>query len=125
VPAPSELCQRLLERERGAIDARGGHRLERVGDREDAALERGVGAGEVLGVAVAVPALVETVHPLGDLRHPGAGDDVAPELGVALHLREGGMTLKRPRPQSAGQHGNEPARRAHHPTVALMHGSEQ
>jgi len=83
-----ELGERLLDLHAAAVEARRGHGLEGVRDAEHAAGERDVLAGELLGIAAAVPALVQVEHPVGDLRHARALDDVAAERGVALHLEE-------------------------------------
>ena len=83
-----ELVERLLDRHAAPVQARRGHRLERVRDAEHAAGERDVLALELVRVAAAVPALVQVEHPLGDLGHAGALDDVAAQRGVALHLEE-------------------------------------
>jgi hypothetical protein len=43
---------------------------------------------------------------------------------AALRHPAGGMTSNG-HDRTAGQHGNEPTRRAHHLTVSLMHGKQQ
>jgi hypothetical protein len=61
---------------------------------QDAARERDVLGGEPLGVAAPVEALVQVQHRCRDLFQAGAGDDVAAQLGMALHDRElGGVEL--------------------------------
>jgi hypothetical protein len=56
--AALELGARLVERHPLAVRALGGHGTEGVGHGDDARLERDVLAGQPVGVAVAVPALV-------------------------------------------------------------------
>ena len=76
--AALDLRDRFLERERRAVEAVGRHRVEGVGDEDDARAERDLLAGEAVGVALAVPALVMVQHPVGDrvdaeaLEHPVA-----------------------------------------------------
>ena len=53
---------------------------------QDAGLERNGVAGESVGIAAAVDALVVEAHPLGDLAEATAGEDARPPLGVRGEL---------------------------------------
>ena len=84
----AELGERLLERPGGAVDPRRQHRVERVGDVDDAGAERDLLVPEPVGVAGAVEALVV----MADRRHgvaeeAEAVDDARALVGVALHQR--------------------------------------
>src|SRR5581483_11757619 len=63
----------------------GGHDLVGVGDGQDPPAERDVLAGQALGIAVAVPALVVLADRAGPRPEPGVErlDDVGALLGVA------------------------------------------
>ena len=76
--AAAQLGQRVFDRVRGAVDAVGHHRVEGVADGDDAGAERDVLAGEAVGVAGAVPALVAGAH---DAPRPAAAR--APRPGSA------------------------------------------
>ena len=80
--------ERLLDRQRRAVDAVGRERVEDVGDGGDAPLERDRVAGEAVGIAVPVPALVvderDRRRQLEHLRRGAAQQPVA-DLGMALH----------------------------------------
>ena len=80
--------ERLLDGQREAVDAVGRERVEDVGDRGDAPLERDRFSGEPVRIAVSVPALVvderNRRRQLEDLRRGAAQEPVA-DLGMALH----------------------------------------
>src|SRR4051794_11670208 len=86
--AARELRTRLLDRQRGAVDAVDRHRLVGVGDGEDARLERDLVADEPVRVAAAVGTLVVRDDPRGDVLHVGPVHDQRAHLGVLLHLLE-------------------------------------
>ncbi len=69
----------------GAVDAGGEHGVEGVGDVDDAGAEGDVFAGELVGVAVSVPAFV-VVADGGDgvLEEAEAADDAGAFFGVGL-----------------------------------------
>ncbi len=72
-----------FEREGGAVGAGGAHGVEGIGDADDAAHERDVFGGEIVGIAAAI----ETFVVVED-----AGDDVLELLDVAQDLSaNGGM----------------------------------
>src|SRR3954447_23946587 len=75
---PLDLRDRLLEAERGPVEAVGSHRVEGVSHEDDACAERNVLPGKTVRVAVAVPALVVVEDPVGD-----RVDAEALEQGVA------------------------------------------
>ena len=56
--AGRDLDERMVDREHGPVGPRRGHRVERVGDGEEARLDRDRAAAQPRRVAVAVPALV-------------------------------------------------------------------
>ena len=84
------MAAELADREglpgREAIGPVGGHRLEGVGDKDDARLERDLLAGEAVGIAAAVEALVVVAHPARLELHVGGLDDVVAQQRVALHV---------------------------------------
>ena len=84
--AAAELGERELLPGRLAVGPVGGHRLEGVGDEDDRATRAGSVAGQAVGVAAAVEALVVVAHPARLDSHVGGLDDVVAEQRVALHL---------------------------------------
>src|SRR5205809_161966 len=81
-----QLVQRLGGGPGGSVDARGQHRVERVGDVDDPGAERDVLAGQPVGVARTVPALVV----VADGRHSVVQeaepvDNARALVGVTLH----------------------------------------
>ncbi len=80
--------ERLLDGQRVTVDTVGRERVEHVGDRCDAALERNRLPGEAVGIAVSVPALVvderNRRRQLENLRR-GATQEPVADLGMALH----------------------------------------
>src|SRR5262245_61184370 len=66
--AALDLAGRLLEAARWLVAGEARHRVEGVGERDDARLERDRVAGEALGIARAVPPLVVVVDGRSDLR---------------------------------------------------------
>ena len=79
-------------RSAGAVGAVGRQRVERVGDREHARGERDVLAGQPVGVAVAVPALVVVAHDeLGLAEEVDVAQDLPADDRVALHQRALGL----------------------------------
>src|SRR5262249_27700358 len=64
--AALELLDRLVGRDAPPVDALGGHGVESIRDEDDPGAERDALAGEAVGVAAAVPALVMVEHPVGD-----------------------------------------------------------
>ena len=80
--------ERLLDRQRRAVDAVGRERVEDVCHGGDAPFERDRLAGEAVGIAVPVPALVvDERNRRGKLEHlrGGAAEQPMADLGVALH----------------------------------------
>ena len=80
----------VLERERGAVDAVAGERVEDVGDRDDAPLDRDLLAGEAARVAAAVPLLVVAERDRRghvEDRGGGAAQQAVALLGVGLDDR--------------------------------------
>src|SRR4051794_36929352 len=65
--ALAQLIAGDLDRQRAPVDAVAGHRLVRVGHRQDACLERDLVAGQARGITAAVRALVVRAHPRGDV----------------------------------------------------------
>jgi hypothetical protein len=83
------VAAQLVEREllaRGlAVRPVGGHRLERIGDEDDPGLEWDRVAGQAVGIAAAVEALVVVADPCRLERDVRRLDDVAPQQRMALH----------------------------------------
>src|SRR5438477_11400082 len=78
-------AQRLTVAESAPVGPVGRHRVVRDADEDDARLERDVLAGDAVGVAVAVPALVTMTHDRPhDLEPVDRGDDPLAELGMRL-----------------------------------------
>ena len=86
--AAPELGQRVGALHRAPVRAVGGHRVPGVADRDHARAERDRVAGEAVGVAAAVEALVARAHELRDVgqRRRGGQDALADER-VAAHER--------------------------------------
>src|SRR4029077_14117985 len=83
--ALAEPAHRLAMAETVAIGPIAGHRVIRVADEDDARLERDVLAGDAVGVALAVPALVAVTDDRpDDLEAVDRGDDPFAELGMRL-----------------------------------------
>ncbi len=81
--AAFDFLQHGVQRQGGAVGAGGAHGVEGIGDADDAAHERDFFAGELVGIAAAVPAFVVIEH---------AGDDVLQLADVAEDLgADGGM----------------------------------
>lgn len=81
---------RFVEVHRPLVDAAGGQRIENVAHGDDACAERDRLAGEPVGVARAVPALVvrqRDLAPHGEDRVGGLGEDLRAHERVTLHLR--------------------------------------
>ena len=80
------MLERLLDRALGLIDAGREHRVERVGDVDDAGAQRNVLAGKAVRVAATVPTLVVVAN-----RRHGVGeeaeslDDAGALVGVIAH----------------------------------------
>ncbi len=86
--AALQLGQRVVERERAPVGPRAGHRLQRVAGGDDPRAERDLVAGEAVGVALAVPALVAGAHERRDgLQRRRRADDALPDDGVLLDDR--------------------------------------
>ena len=84
----AELRERLVERPCGAVDARRQHRVERVGDVDDAGAERDLLAPQPVGVARAVEALVVVADRRDRVAEESEPvDDAGALVGVALHQR--------------------------------------
>ena len=75
-------------RSRVAVGASGSDRVERVGDRDDARADRNVGAGEAVGIAGPVDALVVAANDRGQLRVAERRDHRRAVAGMALDQRE-------------------------------------
>ena len=80
---PPQLGERLGRRPRGAVDPRRQHRVERVGDVDDAGAERDVLAPQAVRVAGAVEALVVVAdRGHGVVQEAEAVDDPRALVGV-------------------------------------------
>ena len=77
-----------LVRSRLAVGASGSDRVERVGDRDDARADRNVGAGEAVGIAGPVDALVVAANDHGQLRVAQRRDHRRAVTGMALDQGE-------------------------------------
>ena len=84
----SELGPGPVGRQGRPVDAVAGHRVEGVGDGDDPTAQRDRAAGEAVGIAAAVPALVVVADDLGDVGHRLVDlEDRRSDLAVAPHLR--------------------------------------
>src|SRR5947209_4443480 len=83
--AALELEQRLGWRQTLVlVDAAGRHRVEGVGDEQDARGERDLGAPQTVWIAVTVPALVVVEHPVRDPADTERVEHAEGDLGVPL-----------------------------------------
>ena len=81
-----DLDARLLGRQRTAVGAIGRHRVPGVADEADPARERDRLAGEAVGIAAAVPALVLGAHGGGEVRERAdRADDLGADRRVLAH----------------------------------------
>src|SRR5664279_5401012 len=71
----AQLVDRVTVARRQSIRTVGGHRLKRIGDLDDARLERNLAAGEAVWVTGSVDALMVVSHPAGLDGHVGGLDD--------------------------------------------------
>ena len=84
--APPKLGKRVVRRHGPLVDTIVRHGRVRVGNRNDAGLDRNLVAGQAVRVAVAVPALVVVADGRCRLREPGdAPGDPFADLGVLAH----------------------------------------
>ncbi len=104
--AAPELGERGLLRQRLAIRPRGGHHVPCVRDGEDPRTLGDLLAGDAVGVAAAVPALVVAADPLGLLGVEGFRHDPRPELGVRLDLLVLGGVQRARLEQDLVRHGD-------------------
>jgi len=82
----AQFLEGFLQRHAGAIGTVVRHRVEAVGDGEDAGAEWDLGAGQSARVAGAVPALVVGEHDLaGDLAEACLGHEGGADVGVPVH----------------------------------------
>ena len=86
-PGPEDL-NRLLVPRGGSVGPQRGHRVEGVGDGDDAGAERNLLAPEASRIAGAVEALVVVTDDRGELRVAEAGRHLAALVGMALRLLE-------------------------------------
>ena len=83
-----QLRERLVHRSRAAVRTVGRHRLERVGDEDDARLGRDLLAAEAVGIAAPVEVLVVMAHPTCFLLELGRRHDRVTDSHVAAHLSD-------------------------------------
>jgi hypothetical protein len=90
-----ELRQGLADRNRRAIGPVGRHRLEGVGDKDDARLQRDLVAAESMRIAASVDVLMVVEHPPGFFLELRGLDDRMTDVNVSAH-RSGLFSGERP-----------------------------
>lgn len=94
----SEFPQNHIEWQARAIGPRTGHRVKRVGDRDDQRAERDLIAGQAIRIAFAIHALMMVADDIGKYL------DGANRLGPQLHMADAGAIRRQEREQEDRQY---------------------